>query len=171
MPPPPPISFPSVVFSIADGGDDSPRGSASSDHVLIGHEEKVTLLHGEFLVVHHSRDLLHELHHLFVPLCLLRIFAMYTFSSQAVGEDATPLLIVFDNKLILDLGWERNRHTERENVYGSGDVGVGIRSRTLLGFFFLVLLLSFVCLYGLILVSMVSDSLQIYTKLVRINRI
>ena len=61
---------------------------------------------------------------------------MYTFSSQAVGKDATPLLIVFDNKLKLDLGWERNRHTERENVYGSGDVGVGIRSRTLLGFFF-----------------------------------
>jgi hypothetical protein len=61
---------------------------------------------------------------------------MYTFSSQAVGEDATPLLIVFDNKLRLDLGWERNCHTERENVYGSGGVGVGIRSCTLLVFFF-----------------------------------
>ena len=106
-----------------------------------------------------------------ISLYRFAIFTMYTFSSQAVGKDATPLLIVFDNKLKLDLGWERNRHTERENVYGSGDVGVGIRSRTLLGFFFLVLLLSFVCLYGLILVSMVSDSLQIYAKLVRINRI
>ena len=92
------------------------------------------------------------------------------------------MLIVFDNKLRLDLGWERNRHTERENVYGSGAVGVGFRSRTLMGFsywvfffffflYFSVLLLSFVFLYGLILVSMVSDSLQIYAKLVRINRI
>ena len=137
MPPPLPISFPSVVFSIADGGDDSPRGSSSFDHVLVGHREKVTLLRGEFLVVHCSRDLLHKLHRLFVLLCLLRIFAMYMFSSQAMGEDATPLLIVFDNKLRLDLGWERNCHTKRENVYGSGGVGVGIRSCTLLVFFFL----------------------------------
>ena len=47
-----------------------------------------------------------------------------------------PLLIVFDNKLKLDLGWERNRHIEKENVYGSGDVGVGFRSHMLTGFFF-----------------------------------
>ena len=67
-----PISFPSVVFSIADGGDDSPRGSASFDHILVGHGEKVTLLHGEFLVVHRGGDLLHELHYLSVLLCLLR---------------------------------------------------------------------------------------------------
>ena len=71
-----------------------------------------------------------------ISLYRFAIFTMYTFSSQAVGKDATPLLIVFDNKLRLDLGWERNCHIEKENVYGSGDVGVGFRSHMLTGFFF-----------------------------------
>lgn len=56
-----------------DGGHDAPRGTQRPDHVLVGHREEVALLHRELRRrrrPHHH--LLHELHHLLVPLRLLR---------------------------------------------------------------------------------------------------
>nr|POE86306.1 hypothetical protein CFP56_45915 [Quercus suber] len=60
-----------ALLLLLDRGDDAPRFSPCADLVLVRHGEKVSLLDGELLDLHHRRDLLHELHHLLVPLGLL----------------------------------------------------------------------------------------------------
>ncbi|KAK3025938.1 hypothetical protein RJ639_040854 [Escallonia herrerae] len=61
-----------ALLLLLDGGDDAPRGAPRADHVLVGHREEVALLHGELLRGdQRGGDLLHEFHHLLVPLRLL----------------------------------------------------------------------------------------------------
>ncbi|KAL0909295.1 hypothetical protein M5K25_020148 [Dendrobium thyrsiflorum] len=61
-----------VLLFLLDGGDDPPSGAARSDKVLVGHGEKVALLHRE---LSKSRcelyHILHESSHLVIALRLL----------------------------------------------------------------------------------------------------
>nr|POF23480.1 hypothetical protein CFP56_40057 [Quercus suber] len=60
-----------ALLLLLDRGDDAPRGLPRADHDLVRHGEKVSLLDSELFPLHHHQDLLHELHHLLVPLGLL----------------------------------------------------------------------------------------------------
>ena len=50
------------LLLLLDGGDDSPRGTTSTDYVLVGDGKEVSLLNGELLV--RSGNRLHVLNHL-----------------------------------------------------------------------------------------------------------
>lgn len=50
------------LFLLLDGGDNSPRGTSGTDHVLVGNGEEVALLDGKITVL--RSDDLHVLDHL-----------------------------------------------------------------------------------------------------------
>ena len=69
------------LLLLLDGGDDSPRGPAGADDVLVGDAEEVALVDGQLEA--HLRDLLHVGDHLIVALGLL---AQASEESLAVGK-------------------------------------------------------------------------------------
>lgn len=57
------------LLLLLDGGDDAPRGTASTDNILVGNREEVALVNAEFAAK--LGDLLHVGYHLIVALGLL----------------------------------------------------------------------------------------------------
>lgn len=57
------------LLLLLDGGDDSPRGTAGADNVLVGNGQQVALIDGELTT--ELGDLLHVVDHLIVSLSLL----------------------------------------------------------------------------------------------------
>jgi len=57
------------LLFLLDGGDDSPRGTAGADNVLVGDRQEVALINGELTA--QLGNLLHVSHHLIVALSLL----------------------------------------------------------------------------------------------------
>ncbi|BAT14387.1 Os11g0546750, partial [Oryza sativa Japonica Group] len=67
---------PAALLLLLDRRDDPPRRAAGADDVLVRHGQQVPLLHRELLPAggapRRARHALHVLHHLLVPLRLLR---------------------------------------------------------------------------------------------------
>ena len=55
-------------------GDDAPRGTTSSDHILVGDREQVSLLNRQLGGTSQGGDLLHLFDHLIISLSLLGLW-------------------------------------------------------------------------------------------------
>ena len=66
-----PVVIAAALLLLFNGGDNAPRGTACSNHILVRNREEVALLDSELLGVDSLGHLLHKLDHLLVPLGLL----------------------------------------------------------------------------------------------------
>lgn len=65
------LLVPLALLLLFNAGNDPPRGTASTNDVLVRNRQEVPLLHRQFLIMHQFGHLLHLVHHFIVPLCLL----------------------------------------------------------------------------------------------------
>lgn len=80
-----------LLLLLLNGAHDAPGRTASANDVLVRHAEEVALLNTQLLIAYHLGHLIHLLHHLVVPLRLLRKFRPAVGTHAFVRSASQPL--------------------------------------------------------------------------------